>query len=111
MTDRPLVVAGAGGGVDIRWLMYQPLICRVLLRLKRRRDHPRRHAAPFDPQDVERLAHPLVDGVRRYAQFEGNFLRRQMLIDQNKALPLPFAQAGHADVYRLRQNAVLNWQS
>ena len=70
-----------GGRVclNVRRLMYQPLICRAMAG-----DDPRRLAAPFDAEDLERLANALVDGVRRNAEFAGDFLGGEVLVDQQK---------------------------
>jgi len=88
--------------------MYQPLICRIHAGSELGSNHPRRLAALFDPQDMECLTHALVDGVRRNPHPEGDFLGRQMLVDQRQALSLPLAQARYAVVGRLSQNQVSN---
>ncbi len=59
-----------------------------------RGDHPRRLAAPFDPEHVERLADALIDGVRGNPEPLGNFLRRKMLIDEQQAFALAGRKPG-----------------
>jgi len=78
--------------------MYQPLICRIVAGPHRRGDHSGRFAALIDAQDMQRLAHPLVDGMRRNTQLERDFLGRQMLVDQRQALTLSIAKPRHAIV-------------
>ncbi len=59
-----------------------------------RGDHPRRLAAPFDPEHVKRLADALIDGVRGNPEPLGNFLRRKMLIDEQQAFALAGRKPG-----------------
>jgi hypothetical protein len=69
MTDRGLWVAVSCMGLNVRRLMYQPLICAFVLG-----DDPRRLRAALDTKDCERLANPLVDGVRRNVELGSDFL-------------------------------------
>ena len=50
----------------------------------------------LDSQDVERAADALVDGVRGNVQFAGDFLGRQMLVDEAQAIKLAGAQPRNA---------------
>jgi hypothetical protein len=54
--------------------MYQALICRARFPRTGHGDNPRCLAALLDAQNMERLAHALIDGVRRNAQLERDFL-------------------------------------
>jgi hypothetical protein len=101
MTDRPVLVAGGRGRVEILRLMYQALICRVVAS-SGRGDKACGLATLLDAEDLERLAHALVDGVRRNAEAESDFLRRQVLVDEFEALALPLTQAGNALFGRIR---------
>jgi hypothetical protein len=87
MTDRGLGVARLGLAVNVRRLMYQPLICLLVAA-----DDPRRLGAALDAEDRERLADALVDGVRRDMELGGDFLGREMLVDEQQAVELPRAQ-------------------
>ena len=69
ITDRPTSLVFWGAMLNVRRLMYQPLIGARGLR-----DHAGGLRTPFDPKDMKRTAHPLVDGVRGNAEFLGNFL-------------------------------------
>ena len=90
--------------------MYQPLICGVVARPHRRDDDARCLAAPLDPEDLQRLAHALVYGVRQDPQPQGDFLRRPVLVDQHQALPLPLAQARDEKFDRIRHDRVPDMQ-
>ncbi|MEO5611405.1 MAG: hypothetical protein ABIQ67_01355 [Sphingomicrobium sp.] len=57
--------------------MYQPLIWAAV-----EGDEAGGLAAPLDAKDVERAADALIDGVRRDVELVGDFLGRQMLVDQ-----------------------------
>jgi hypothetical protein len=70
--------------------MYQTLIWSAVLR-----DKPSRLRPPLDPEDVQRLANPLVDGVRRDIEFARNFLRREMLVDETQAIELTRSKPGN----------------
>jgi hypothetical protein len=83
MTDRGLWVARLGLGGNVRRLMYQSLIWLLVAG-----DDPRRLRAPLDSEDCERLADALIDGVRRDVELPGDFLGRQMLVDEQQAIEL-----------------------
>ena len=86
MTDRITVLGRTRGGVDVRRLMYQPLI----LAGERAAcgDQPGRFGATLDAQRMERLADALIDGVRGNTELPGDFLRRKMKVDEFEALQL-----------------------
>jgi len=66
--------------------MYQSLIWSFGAR-----DHARGLGAAFDAEDLERLTDALVDGVRRYAELDCDFLRIKMLVDEQEAIELALA--------------------
>jgi hypothetical protein len=67
--------------------MYQTLIWPTVLRYE-----ARGLGAPFNAEDLKRLADALIDRVRRDFQFRGNLFRRQMLVDEAQAIELARAQ-------------------
>jgi hypothetical protein len=83
MTDRGLWVAGLLAGGNVRRLMYQSLIWPFVLG-----DDARRLSAALNTQNRQGLANPLIDGVRRDVKLARNFLGRQMLVDEAKAIEL-----------------------
>src|SRR5207248_5103658 len=91
MTDRGFGVAGLGAADNVRRLMYQTLIWAFALG-----DDPRSLRAAFDAEDGERLANPLVDGVRGDVQLGRDFLRREQLVDELEAVELTGSQPRHA---------------
>ena len=58
-TDRPVGLGGIGSALNVRRLMYQPLIWPELLR-----NQARRLRTPLDAEDVERAANALINRVR-----------------------------------------------
>jgi hypothetical protein len=91
MTDRGLGLAVDAAKLNVRRLMYQSLIWSGILR-----DNARGLRPAFDPEDVKRAADALVDGMRRNAQLDGDFLGRRMLVDEPQAIELSGAQSCHA---------------
>ena len=91
LADRAFWVAIGGAGLNVRRLMYQPLIWPCGLRYQAGRLRP-----PLDLQDLQRTSNALVDGVRGYIQLERDFFGRQMLVDQTQAVELTRAQPGQA---------------
>jgi hypothetical protein len=91
ITDRAIGVAGAGDRLNVRRLMYQSLIWPAELR-----HDTRRLRAALNAKDLKRLADALIDGVGRDFQLRGDFLGRQMLVDEPEAIELARAQAGNA---------------
>jgi hypothetical protein len=81
IANRTLKVSGQHGGVDVRRLMYQSLICRIVLR-QSRRNHPCSLAPAIDAQLIECAADSLVDGVRADSQPRGNFLAAVVKVDE-----------------------------
>ena len=69
-TDRPTSLVDWGVSLNVRRLMYQPLIWAGRLR-----DHPRGLRAALDAEDMQGATHPLVDRVRGDAELLGDFLR------------------------------------
>nr|WP_230558814.1 hypothetical protein [Sphingomonas segetis] len=96
MTDRASGLARLRLGGNVRRLMYQTLIWRLVLR-----NHPRRLRTALDTEDCERLAHALVDGVRRDAELGGDLLRIQMPVDEAKAIELAVAELRDACRHRI----------
>ena len=111
MTDRPVLMVGGRWCVDIRRLMYQPLIWLLALGGRGQRDDPRRFAALFDAEHLQRLADALVDRMGGNAKLERDFLGRQMLVDQLEALPLTDCQPCNTVVQGIRQNVAPNFNA
>ena len=80
-SDRGLWVAGQIAGLNVRRLMYQPLIWAAVVG-----DDSRRLASALDSKDVERAPDTLVDGVRGDVELGRDLLRRQMLVNQPQAV-------------------------
>ncbi|HEU4876256.1 MAG TPA: hypothetical protein VFT07_00230 [Sphingomicrobium sp.] len=74
MTDRPVLMIRGRTAVDIRRLMYQPLIWLLAFGGRGQRHDPRCFAALFDAQNLQRLANPLVDRMGGNAKVERDFL-------------------------------------
>jgi hypothetical protein len=89
MTDRGLWVAGFRLAGNVRRLMYQSLIWFFVLG-----DDARRLRPPLDSEEGERLADALVDRVRRDMELGRDFLRGQMLVDEEEAIELTRGQSG-----------------
>jgi hypothetical protein len=83
MTDRGLWFGAAGAGLNVRRLMYQSLIWPSAAG-----NRARRLRAPLDAEDLQRLADPLIDRVRRDAELGGDFLRAEVLVDEKEAVEL-----------------------
>ncbi|MEO7751346.1 MAG: hypothetical protein ABIS09_08505, partial [Sphingomicrobium sp.] len=98
-TDRGLWVAGTGGPLNMRRLMYQLLIWPGVLV-----NDARRLRAAFDAEHVKRLADTLVDGMRRNSKLGRNLLGQEVLVDEPKAIELsrrqPFESRLHHVVLR-----------
>jgi hypothetical protein len=90
--DRAFFVSGLGWKVDVRRLMYQTLICRVVGRY-RGPDKSRSLAPALDAKLFQGAADSLVDGVGADAQVGGDFLTAMVPIDQQQAFDLPLAEA------------------
>ena len=71
--------------------MYQSLIWRM-----EPCHQPRGLRPPLDAEDVKRPPNSLVDRMRRNAELDGDFFRREMLIDQQQGIELPLAEPGDA---------------
>ena len=71
--------------------MYQSLIWPELLG-----HQPGRLRAALDAEKVKGATDALVDSMRRDAELDGDFLRRQMLVDEPQAIELALAESGYA---------------
>jgi hypothetical protein len=91
ITDRPQLLAGILGRLNVRRLMYQSLIWSAVLR-----DHAGRLGSPLNAQDLQRAADALVDGMGRNPELCGDFLGRKMLVDQAQTIELALAQPSDA---------------
>jgi hypothetical protein len=91
MADRGLWVAAGFPRLNVQRLMYQSLIFAAVAG-----DEARRLRPPLDSEDLKRLADALVDGMWRNLQLRGDFLGRQMLVDQAQAIELAGRQPRHA---------------
>jgi hypothetical protein len=98
IADRGFRVAGLLAGGNVRRLMYQSLIWSFYLG-----DDARRLRAPLDPEDRERLADALVDGVRRNLELGSDFLGGKMLVDEEQAVQLAGGELGDARRHQLRR--------
>jgi hypothetical protein len=76
--------------------MYQTLIWPAVLR-----DEARSVRPPLDAEFMKRLANALVDCVGRNVELARNFLGRQMLVDQSKAIELARSEAADPRADRL----------
>jgi hypothetical protein len=97
ITDRGLWFGRFGRSLNVRRLMYQTLIWPVVAGHDARSLGP-----PFNAEDLERLTHALVDGMRRNPQLGGNLFGRQVLVDKAKAIELPLRQSRHAPLDGIR---------
>ena len=86
-TDRPFRLGERGVGLNVRRLMYQPLIWAGIAG-----DEACRLLAPLDPEDLQGLADALVDGVRRDSKPDRDFLGGMMLVDEPEAVQLTLGQ-------------------
>jgi hypothetical protein len=77
--------------------MYQSLIWALSLR-----DDARRLGPPLDAEDCQRLANALIDGVRRNVKLGGDFLRVEVLIDEEQAVELSGRQSCNARRHQVR---------
>jgi hypothetical protein len=93
IANRTFLVTGQYGGVDVRRLMYQSLICGIV-QWQSRGNHPGRLAATVDAQLFERAADSLVDGMRANAQPGGNFLAAVVKVDKQEDFDLARAEPG-----------------
>ncbi|HVM23148.1 MAG TPA: hypothetical protein VM308_07615 [Sphingomicrobium sp.] len=91
MTDRGFWVAGSGLCGNVRRLMYQSLIWAFVLG-----DDPGRLGAAVDTKDLQRLADALIDRMRRNVELARDFLRGQMLVDEQKAVELARTEPRHS---------------
>jgi hypothetical protein len=91
MTDRGFWVTGLAKSLNVRRLMYQPLIWSAV-----HGNEARRLGTALDAEDLQRLADTLVDGVRRNIELARDFLGRQMLVDKAQAIELSGSQARDA---------------
>jgi hypothetical protein len=100
-TDRTAGMAQGFAALNVRRLMYQSLIWPAHLR-----DHPRRLRPAFHAKHVQGAANSLIDRVRGNTEFDCDFLGGQMLVDEQQAIKLTFAQLGNAlrDFRILRTN-------
>jgi len=96
LTDRGIGVARAASRLNVRRLMYQPLIWAAVLG-----DDPCGLGTTLDTKDSERLANSLVDRVRRDSELGRDFLGAQMLIDEAKAVELTGREASDTLGHRI----------
>jgi len=85
--DRAPWVAGFRKCLNVRRLMYQTLIWSAVLG-----DEASSLSAALDAERMKRLADALINRVRRDSQLARNLLGIEVLIDQPKAVELPFGQ-------------------
>jgi hypothetical protein len=85
-TDRVAGLAPWSATLNVRRLMYQSLIWPAHLR-----HQACRLGAAVDPKNLESAPNPLIDRVRGNAELDGDFLGREMLVDEQQAIQLPLA--------------------
>jgi hypothetical protein len=83
MTDRTAWVLVGPINLNVRRLMYQSLIWRVVLG-----NDARSLGTALDAERLEGDADALIDGMRRDVELRGDFLGGQMLVDQQQAVEL-----------------------
>jgi len=93
-TDRPGLVPRGGGSVDVRRLMYQPLIC-VVGRRDGRGDNAGGFAAAFSAELFQGASNALIDRMRADSQANSDFLAAQMPVYQQEALDLAKAKTSY----------------
>jgi hypothetical protein len=76
--------------LNVRRLMYQSLICSAVLR-----HQARRLRTTFNAKDLQRLADPLIDRMRRDSKLDRDFFGGKMSIDQTQAIELAGRQLRH----------------
>jgi hypothetical protein len=92
--DRAVFVSWLDVGVDVRRLMYQTLICRILGR-DRVRDHARSLAAALDSELLQGTPDTLVNGMRTDSEADGDLLAAVVSVDQQQAFDLSLAEASN----------------
>ncbi len=70
----------------MRRLMYQPLIFPSVVR-----HEASRLGSALYAEDLQGLAHALIDGVRRDLELGGDLFGREVLIDKPQTVELPGA--------------------
>jgi len=88
MTDRGFWVTGFAKPLNVRRLMYQPLIWPAVLR-----DEAGGLRPPLDAEDVQRLTDTLIDRVRRDVELARDLFGRPMLVDEPEAIELAGRQS------------------
>jgi hypothetical protein len=78
--------------------MYQSLIWPRVLR-----DDARGMRPAFDAEDMQRLANALVDRVIGNAELGPDFLRVQVLVDEQEAIELAGGEPRHTFLHRIRR--------
>jgi hypothetical protein len=91
IADRAAFVAPGALRLNVRRLMYQPLIWLAVLR-----DDAGGMLPPRNAEHVQCLADTLIHGVRRDSELDRNLLGGEMLVDEAQAIELPLTQPCHA---------------
>jgi hypothetical protein len=91
MTDRGLWFVPVRVWLNVRRLMYQSLIWLPVAGNDAGGMRP-----SLDAEDLQGQANALVDGMRRDLQLGRDFLRVEVLVDEEKAVQLAGAQSGDA---------------
>jgi hypothetical protein len=89
-TDRLIGMIRCGAALNVRRLMYQPLIWGAV-----GRDEARGVLALADFQDLKRLADALVDSMRRNPKLDRDLFRGQMLVDKQQTVELAGTKSRH----------------
>jgi hypothetical protein len=90
MADRGIGMARGTAALNVRRLMYQPLIWLAALR-----HEASGLGAALDAKDLEGLADSLVDRVRGDPELGRDLFRRQMLVDEAQTVELAGSQPGN----------------
>ena len=91
MTDRGVWFVRPSPRLNVRRLMYQSLIWPFVAG-----NDSRGLRASFNAEDLERLTDALVDRVRRNVELGRDFLRIEVLVDEEEAVELTLAEPRHA---------------
>ena len=105
--DRALFLSGLEVSVDVRRLMYQTLICRIL-----GRDGVGHQACGLSAAVYSKFfqspANALIDGVRADAEANRDFLAAVVPVDQKQAFDLSLGEASNGRGWVLLPAALFN---
>jgi hypothetical protein len=82
--------------------MYQSLIWVLVLG-----DDARRLGASLDAENRQGLANSLIDGVRRYVEFARDFLRTEVLVDEQQTIELTGTEPGDTLGHQIARTRII----